>query len=153
MRARPLVSLAALALAVALPPRALAQAGGDPTGKAAGPRLTPAQQEAVFPDQKALALRHHRERLSAMQDGLRCLENAGNWQALRNCMQQERRNNMEQRRAYWGELRSLYARNGITLPSEGWRQRQGQRQGGGGAGSPYGAPRSVQPGAQPLGGR
>lgn len=155
MRSPSFLPLFALVLLAAAPTQALAQSADAPGGRGLGPKLTPAQQEAVFPEQKALALRDHRSRISALQDGLRCLENAGNWQALRTCMQQERRGNMEQRRAYWSELRALYARNGINLPQQGWGgRRQNPGQGSGqGAGGGSGAPRSSQPAVIPYGGR
>ncbi|MEB3332768.1 MAG: hypothetical protein VKI83_09800 [Synechococcaceae cyanobacterium] len=155
MPPRSLMPLAALTLLAVLPAPVLAQSTDGPGGRPPGPRLTPAQQQAVFPEQKALTLRSHRARLNALQEGLRCLENAGDWQALRGCMKQERRNNMEERRAYWSELRALYARNGITLPQpqEGWRRRQQGPGSGSGAGGGSGAPRSSQPAVIPYGGR
>jgi hypothetical protein len=84
-----------------------------PTGR---PQLTPAQQAKIFPEQKALALSSHQARMAALTDGERCITSAGQWDALRNCMLQERQANIALHKANLAQMRSLFERNGIPIP-------------------------------------
>jgi hypothetical protein len=101
-----------------------------PTGR---PQLTPAQQAKIFPEQKALSLKSHQTRIASLTDGERCISAAGNWEALKSCMQQERQANMAMHKANRSEMRSLFERNGIPFPEAregGGKQRWGGDQGG-----------------------
>jgi len=80
------------------------------------PRLTPAQQAKIFPEQKALALSSHQARMAALTDGERCITAAGHWDALKNCMRQERQANIALHKANRAQMRSLFERNGIPFP-------------------------------------
>ena len=110
-------------------------------GPGSAPRLTPQQQEQLFPEQKQLWLRHAQARIAAMQTGQRCVQAARNSEAFRGCLKQERQSNMELRRTHMADMRALLARYGIQMPEKlerrwgpegaggGWKK-------GGGAGGP-----------------
>ena len=112
--AQVLALLASLALAA--PQAALAQ-----QQKPAGPRLTPQQQEQLFPEQKALWLKHQRARSSAIQTAERCVNAARTADAFKGCLRQERQANMALRRSHMAEMRALYGRYGIPLPEPRWQ--------------------------------
>jgi len=125
---RPQVSLQALALLVSLVgPAALAQpVGPNPQGGQGG-RLTPEQRAKVFPEQRRLALQDRQARIAILRRGESCLQNAGNADALRDCMRAEREAMGQQRRQLMDSLKALYERNGLPAPR--WMQRQGRGQG------------------------
>lgn len=96
----------------------------------AAPRLTPAQQAQTFPERRTELLRHHRERISILRNGERCIDAARDSEALRRCMQQERQQQQALRQSHWEAMRGIYERNGIEMPQRGpggggGRQRQG----------------------------
>ena len=91
----------------------------------AGERLTPAQQQKIFPEMKSLAIRHHRARIAILQKGERCLSSAGTSDALRACMREERSAYQQERSRHHGEVKSLFERNNIPLPQ--WRRRGERR--------------------------
>ncbi|MEB3324656.1 MAG: hypothetical protein VKM17_04905 [Cyanobacteriota bacterium] len=131
---RPQVSLQALALLVSLlGPAALAQpVGPNPQGGQGGQggqegRLTPEQRAKVFPEQRRLALQDRQARIAILRRGESCLQNAGNADALRDCMRTEREAMGQQRRQLMDSLKALYERNGLPAPR--WMQRQGRGQG------------------------
>lgn len=116
------------ALALAAPQAALAQ-----QQKPARPNLTPQQQEQVFPEQKALWLKHQRARINAIQTAERCVNAARTADAFKGCMRQERQATMAMRRSHMAEMRGLYARYGIPLPEPRWQGGgTGGQQGGSG---------------------
>lgn len=114
-RSAPVLALLA-SLALAAPQAALAQ-----QQKPARPRLSPQQQEQLFPEQKALWLKHQRARISAIQTAERCVNAARTADAFRGCMRQERQANMELRRSHMAEMRALYGRYGLPLPEPRWQ--------------------------------
>ena len=129
-------ALLGLTVAVTVAPlTALAQQGPSPTS-----RLTPQQQEQLFPEQKQLWLKHAQARMAAMQAGQRCVQAARNPEALRSCLKQERQSNMTLRRTHMADMRALMARYGIQMPDK--RDRRlgpdgaggGWKKGGGGGG-------------------
>jgi hypothetical protein len=125
---RPAPVLALLAsVALAAPQVALAQ-----QQKPVAPRLTPQQQEQLFPEQKALWLKHQRARISAIQTAERCVNAARTAEAFKGCLRQERQANMALRRSHMAEMRALFGRHGIQLPEPLW-------QGGGQAGKQRGS--------------
>jgi hypothetical protein len=116
------LTLALLSLGTALP--GLAQ-------DSAPQRLTPAQEAKIFPERKALLVRHQRERIQTLQTSERCIRGAGNPEALRRCMQQERQQNQAQRQKHREAMRGIYARNGIDVPVGGpGKGRWGKGKGG-----------------------
>ncbi len=123
-RLSPLVALLT-SLFLAAPQTALAQ-----QQKPDRPRLTPQQQEQLFPEQKALWLRHQRARISAMQTAERCVNAARTAEAFKGCMRQERQANMAQRRSQMAEMRALYGRYGIQLPEPRWQGGSGAKERG-----------------------
>jgi hypothetical protein len=104
------LTIALLSLGTALP--GLAQ-------DSAPQRLTPAQEAKIFPERKALIVRHQRQRIKTLQKAERCVSGAGDSAALRRCMQQERKENQAQRQELRDGMRSIYARNGIEAPVGG----------------------------------
>ncbi|MCP9929049.1 hypothetical protein [Cyanobium sp. CH-040] len=115
------LSLALLALATALP--GLAQ-------DSAPQRLTPDQQQRIFPERRTQLLRHHKERIQTLQKSERCINAARDTAALNGCLQEERRENQAQRQKHREAMRSIYQRNGIEVPVGG----PGGRGGGAGGG-------------------
>lgn len=105
--------LAALSLVLASSGTALAQVAPVPAGPG---RLTPAQQQKIFPEQRNLMLRDQQARITILQNGERCMAAATTPDALHNCMKQERTASQNQRQQFWGGMRSLYERNGIPVP-------------------------------------
>lgn len=112
--------LAPLALALAMSGTALA--GPGPGG---WKRLTPEQQQKVYPELKRLSLQHHRERIVNLQRGERCIAAAGSSEALFTCMREERQANREQRQKQREAMRAMFQRNGIEMPQWG-RRREGR---------------------------
>ena len=98
-------------LLVGLAPSPARAEGPSPTSK-----LTSEQRVKIFPEQKVLTVKNQKARIAILQQGERCVSAAATSNALKNCMRQERQQNMAQRRSEWSELRSLYARYGIKLP-------------------------------------
>jgi hypothetical protein len=139
MTVRPTLVPALLGLGAVLISAPLAAVAQQGPGSAS--RLTPQQQEQLFPEQKQLWLRHAQARIAAMQAGQRCVQAARNSQAFRGCLKQERQSNMELRRTHMADMRALLARYGIQMPEKperrwgpdgaggGWKK-------GGGAGGP-----------------
>jgi len=132
--------LALLAVVIGTSTSALAQSSTADPARPLAPRLTPAQMQKLFPDQKRLAIRDHQARIAILQTGERCLAAATNSEALRTCMKQERDAYQLQRRDHRSAMRALLERNGIALPPP----RQGDRKGawgeerpGGPTGQPY----------------
>ena len=80
------------------------------------PRLTPEQQQKLFPGRKALLQREQRERVAILQRSQGCVNRASSADALRNCLMQERRDTMAMRQRFQGEMRELFEKNGIAYP-------------------------------------
>jgi Spy/CpxP family protein refolding chaperone len=80
------------------------------------PKLTPEQQQKLFPDRKALLQREQRERVAILQRSQSCVNRAGTPDALRSCLMQERRDTMAMRQRFQGEMRELFEKNGIDYP-------------------------------------
>lgn len=108
------------ALSCGLPQGVLAQ-----QDKPQRPKLTPQQQEQLFPGQKALWLKQQRARISAIQTAERCVNAARTPEAFKDCLRQERQANMALRRSHKAQMRELYGRYGIALPESGWKQKSG----------------------------
>ena len=126
---RPRAGLPAVVLLLGLVgPAAVAQAqpvGPNPQGQGGQwGRLSPEQRAKVFPDQRRLALQDRRARIAILQQGERCLQQAADADALRNCMRTEREAMGQQRRQFMGSMKALYERNGLPAPQ--WMQRRGK---------------------------
>lgn len=118
--------LASLLLLGCSLPAAPALAGPD------GGRLTPEQAAKIFPESRALMLKDRRARIAILEKGERCVQAAGDGDALRRCLKDERSASMRQRRQTMDEMRRLYEHNGLTMPQ--WRGgRSGEAGGEGGA--------------------
>ena len=116
---------AALSLGLSTSRSAFAQPVGDPGGTG---RPTPAQWQKIFPEHRQLALQDHRARLAILQQGERCIAAAGNGDALRACMREERSAMQQQRRQHMDAMRALFERNGMPAPE--WKNRRGGLGGG-----------------------
>jgi hypothetical protein len=110
--------LASIALALTLCGNAHAQPGQGGGWK----RLTPEQQQKVYPELKRLSLQNHRERIGIMQRGERCISAAGSTEAIFSCMKEERQANRTQRQKHQEGMRAMFQRNGIEAPEWGKRR-------------------------------
>lgn len=108
--ARPL-GAALLALALGSAP-ALAQSA-PPTG---GNRLTPAQQQKLFPERRRISLESVQARIAIFDKQQRCLTAASTPQALKSCEKEMRQALMTQRQQQHNAMKQLFERNGIPLP-------------------------------------
>jgi hypothetical protein len=115
------------------PPQNQPQNQPQTQGRGPAPRLTEAQQRKIFPETRSLAVRDHQARITILQQGERCSSAAGNGDALRACMRQERNAMQAQRQRHHEAMRQVFERNGIPVPD--WSMRKG-----GGYGGPAGSP-------------
>jgi hypothetical protein len=95
------------------------QAGLAQYHEPAGPRLTPAQQEKLFPERKALLLKEQKELMAILQKGERCTRAAANHASLRACMQEQRKAQQKLRQEQRQSMQALYSKYGITPPAAG----------------------------------
>ncbi|MFN5195094.1 MAG: hypothetical protein ACK5E6_11825 [Cyanobacteriota bacterium] len=93
-------------------------------------KLTPEQQQKLFPDLKRLALADYSKRASLLEEARRCVNGSRSFEAYRNCRKQERQAYGQWREQQQNEMRRLYERNGIPMPERNQRQPKGQSQGG-----------------------
>ena len=90
---------------------ALAQETQKPAG-----RLTPTQQQKLFPELRQIGLQGTQARISILQKQQQCLTAATSAQAMRACQRQERQALMSQREQQRQAVQQVYARNGIAMP-------------------------------------
>lgn len=111
---RPLMcgSLLSLALVTADPRLAQAMEGGGP-GRL---RLSPAQQQKIFPGWRQLTLQATQRRITILQNYQQCTSAANSFQALQTCQREERQALISQQQQQREALRQLLRRNGITPP-------------------------------------
>jgi ribosomal protein S30 len=83
------------------------------------PKLTPEQQKKLFPGRKELVLKEHQERIALLQKSQSCVGAATNSDALKACLMEDRKANIELRRRMHDQIRIFYERNGIKLPPMG----------------------------------
>jgi hypothetical protein len=107
---RPL-GAALLALALGGAP-ALAQS----TTPTSSSRLTPAQQQKLFPTWRTISLQGVQGRLAILQRKQQCLTAASTVDALKTCQRQEREGAMALRQQQRAAIKQMYERNGIPLP-------------------------------------
>jgi hypothetical protein len=105
----------------------------QPVGEPSGGRPTPQQWQKIFPEHRTLAIRDHQARIAILQKGERCISAAASADALRQCMREERSSYQEQRQRHRAEMRSLFQRNGISVPE--WGKRGGKGRWSKGSGS------------------
>lgn len=123
------LGITALALLLSSTVPALAGPGrGDPLG-----RLTPEQQQKIFPEFRTLMLEDHQARITILQKGERCLRAARDSGALRSCLREERSSYISQRSRHRDQMRQMFQRNGIAVPD--WGRRSGKGNPGRGTGS------------------
>ena len=79
-------------------------------------KLTPEQQKKLFPGRRELVLKEYQERMALLQKSQRCVTAATSSDALKTCLIEERKANIELRRRMHEQIRQLYERNGIQLP-------------------------------------
>jgi hypothetical protein len=79
-------------------------------------KLTPEQQKKLFPGRRELVVKEYQERMALLQKSQRCVTAATNSDALKTCLIEERKANIELRRRMHEQIRQLYERNGIQLP-------------------------------------
>lgn len=82
-------------------------------------RLTPAQQQKLFPELRRLSLQTTQARIAILQKHQRCLAAAGSLEALQGCQRQQRQALIEQQRLQREETGQLLQRLGITAPNAG----------------------------------
>jgi hypothetical protein len=111
--------IAALAVVLGGSSGVLAKSPGDSTGG----RISSDQLQQIFPQNKTLAMRDRQARISILQSGEGCIRGAVNAQALRTCQRNERKAMQERHQRHLAELRQLYERNGIQIPSN-WGNRK-----------------------------
>ena len=126
---RPLI---ATALLLALGSAVQAQTSAPTKHRGDGPRLSEAQRQKLFPENRSLAVQDHRDRIAILQQGERCISAASTGDGLRACMRQEREALQGQRQKHREALRAMFQRNGIAVPESGRRKdRPANRPGGG----------------------
>lgn len=79
-------------------------------------KLTPAQQQKLFPEWRRLSLQTTQGRIAILQKHQQCLSAASSLQAMRTCQRQERQALMTQQQQQREAMRQLLERNGITPP-------------------------------------
>ena len=111
---RPLLcgSLLSLALVTAAPRLAQAMEGGGP-GRL---RLSPTQQQKIFPEWRQLTLQATQRRIMILQKYQQCSSAASSFQALQTCQREERQALISQQQQQREAIRQLLRRNGITPP-------------------------------------
>ena len=115
-----LPAMAALLLGAASTMPVLAQDSAPPE------RLTPAQQQAIFPERKALLLKNQRERIQILQRSERCTQRAASTDALRQCMRSQKQAYRALRQQQRDALSKIYAQYGIDSPVGGPGGRKGK---------------------------
>jgi hypothetical protein len=111
------LSLLAPALAAALAfGSAAASFAQTPAAPARSSRISEAQWQKIFPENKQLTLRDQQARSTILQRGQRCVSGAANIDALRTCMREEREAMQQQRRQHMQAMRAMFERNGIAMP-------------------------------------
>jgi hypothetical protein len=84
--------------------------------KVAPIRLTPAQQQKLFPERRRLSLEATQARIAILEKHQRCLSAASTPQALQSCQKEERKALMTQRQQQRNAMKQLFERNGIPMP-------------------------------------
>ena len=79
-------------------------------------RLTPAQQQKLFPERRRLDLEATQARIAILEKHQRCLTAASTAQALQTCQKEERQALMTQRQQQRNAMKQLFERNGIPMP-------------------------------------
>lgn len=79
-------------------------------------RLTPTQQQQLFPTWRTISLQGVQSRLAILQRKQQCLTAASTMDALKTCQRQERDAAMALRQQQRAAIKQMYERNGIPLP-------------------------------------
>ena len=84
--------------------------------RAAAPAISPAQQEAIFAEQKQLVLRDQLDRLQAIETAERCVKAAGTSSALMGCLVQEHQQSQRISADHHAAMLAILNRHGIHPP-------------------------------------
>ncbi|MFM7456401.1 MAG: hypothetical protein ACKO7Z_07380 [Cyanobacteriota bacterium] len=105
--------------------------GRDPGRRLPLLRLTPEQQQQLFPGRKSLVLEQQREHIALLERSRACVGRADSATVLNRCLQQERRDYQALRSRIRDQMRALFSANGIPFPEPERRPlRRGQPLGG-----------------------
>ena len=84
--------------------------------RAAAPAISPAQQEAIFGEQKQLVQRDQLDRLQVIQTAERCVKAAANSTALMGCLVQEHQQSQRISADHHAAMLAILNRHGIHPP-------------------------------------
>ena len=84
--------------------------------RAAAPAISPAQQEAIFTEQKQLVLRDQVDRLQAIEAAERCVKAAASSSALMGCLVQEHQQSQRISADHHAAMLAILQRHGIHPP-------------------------------------
>jgi hypothetical protein len=85
---------------------------------AAAPRISPAQQAAIFPEQKQLVLQDQRDRLQVIQASLRCVTAASTPSQLMGCLVQEHQDSQRINAEHHNAMVSILRHHGVIPAAE-----------------------------------
>lgn len=80
---------------------------------AAAARLSPAQQQAIFPDQKALILGDQQDRLHTIELGQTCVRAARNPEQLMACLVEEHQRSLRISAQHQAAMLAILQRHGV----------------------------------------
>ena len=81
--------------------------------RAAAPAISPAQQEAIFAEQKQLVLRDQADRLQVIEAAERCVKAATSSTALMGCLVQERQQSQRISSDHHAAMLAILRRHGV----------------------------------------
>ena len=87
--------------------------------RAAAPPISPAQQEAIFAEQKQLVLRDQRDRLQAIATAEQCVKAATASAQLMGCLVQEHQQSQRISTDHHAAMLAILQRHGIHPPQAG----------------------------------
>jgi hypothetical protein len=85
---------------------------------AAAPRISPAQQAAIFAEQKQLVLRDQRDRLQVIQTSLHCVTAASTPSQLMSCLVQEHQESQRINAEHHTAMVRILRQHGVFPPAE-----------------------------------
>lgn len=85
---------------------------------AAAPPISPAQQAAIFPEQKQLVLRDQRDRLQLIQASQRCVTAANTPNQLMGCLVQEHQASQRINAEHHNAMVSILRQHGVIPAAE-----------------------------------
>lgn len=82
--------------------------------QAAPTAISPAQQAAIFPQQKQLVLRDQRDRLAIIQASLRCANDASDTNQLMGCLVQEHQQSQRLNAEHHSAMLAILRQHGVV---------------------------------------